>query len=58
MYETLNLSASRHSIRFCFKDKRAFAQAEGIQRVHPMVMWVKFENLAEGAKLLSRELWG
>jgi 5-methyltetrahydropteroyltriglutamate--homocysteine methyltransferase len=35
-----------------------FAQAEGIQRVHPQVMWAKFESLAEGAKLASKQLWG
>ena len=35
-----------------------FAQSEGIQRVHPQVMWAKFESLAEGAKLASKELWG
>ena len=35
-----------------------FAQAEGIQRVHPSVMWAKFESLAEGARLASNELWG
>ena len=35
-----------------------FAQAEGIQRVHPQVMWAKFESLAEGARLASKELWG
>lgn len=35
-----------------------FAQAEGLQRVHPQVMWAKFESLAEGAKLASKELWG
>jgi 5-methyltetrahydropteroyltriglutamate--homocysteine methyltransferase len=35
-----------------------FAQAEGIQRVHPQVMWAKFESLAEGAKLASKKLWG
>jgi 5-methyltetrahydropteroyltriglutamate--homocysteine methyltransferase len=35
-----------------------FAQAEGIQRVHPQVMWAKFEALAEGARLASKELWG
>jgi 5-methyltetrahydropteroyltriglutamate--homocysteine methyltransferase len=34
-----------------------FAQTEGIQRVHPQVMWAKFESLAEGARLASRELW-
>jgi len=34
-----------------------FAQAEGIQRVHPSVMWAKFESLAEGARLASKELW-
>lgn len=35
-----------------------FAQSEGVQRVHPSVMWAKFESLAEGAKLASKELWG
>jgi 5-methyltetrahydropteroyltriglutamate--homocysteine methyltransferase len=35
-----------------------FAQGEGVQRVHPQVMWAKFESLAEGAKLASKELWG
>jgi 5-methyltetrahydropteroyltriglutamate--homocysteine methyltransferase len=35
-----------------------FAQIEGIQRVHPQVMWAKLEALAEGARIASRELWG
>jgi 5-methyltetrahydropteroyltriglutamate--homocysteine methyltransferase len=35
-----------------------FAQTDTIQRVHPSVMWAKFEALAEGARLASRELWG
>jgi 5-methyltetrahydropteroyltriglutamate--homocysteine methyltransferase len=35
-----------------------FAQAETIARVHPTVMWAKFEALVEGAKLATRELWG
>ena len=30
-----------------------FAQGETIQRVHPQVMWAKFESLAEGARLAS-----
>jgi 5-methyltetrahydropteroyltriglutamate--homocysteine methyltransferase len=34
-----------------------FAQSQGIQRVHPTVMWAKFEALAEGARLATRELW-
>jgi 5-methyltetrahydropteroyltriglutamate--homocysteine methyltransferase len=34
-----------------------FAQLEGIQRVHPQVMWAKLEALAEGARIASRELW-
>ena len=34
-----------------------FAQLEGIARVHPQVMWAKFESLGEGARLASRELW-
>jgi 5-methyltetrahydropteroyltriglutamate--homocysteine methyltransferase len=35
-----------------------FAQSEGVQRVHPQVMWAKLESLAEGARLASKELWG
>jgi 5-methyltetrahydropteroyltriglutamate--homocysteine methyltransferase len=35
-----------------------FAQAEGVQRVHPSVMWAKFESLAEGARIASAQLWG
>lgn len=35
-----------------------FAQAQDLQRVHPQVMWAKFESLAEGARIASRELWG
>ena len=34
-----------------------FAQAEMIQRVHPTVMWAKFEALVEGARIASRTLW-
>ena len=34
-----------------------FAQAEFIQRVHPSVMWAKFESLVKGAQLASDELW-
>ena len=34
-----------------------FAQIEGLQRVHPQVMWAKLEALAEGARIASRELW-
>jgi 5-methyltetrahydropteroyltriglutamate--homocysteine methyltransferase len=35
-----------------------FAQAQGVQRVHPSVMWAKLEALVEGARLASKELWG
>ena len=35
-----------------------FAQAEIIQRVHPSVMWAKFESLVEGARIATQELWG
>jgi 5-methyltetrahydropteroyltriglutamate--homocysteine methyltransferase len=35
-----------------------FAQIESLQRVHPQVMWAKFEALAEGARLASNALWG
>lgn len=35
-----------------------FAQSDVIQRVHPSVMWAKFDALVQGAKLASDELWG
>src|ERR1700675_2216269 len=35
-----------------------FAQSPMYRRVHPSIMWAKFEALAEGAKLATRELWG
>jgi 5-methyltetrahydropteroyltriglutamate--homocysteine methyltransferase len=35
-----------------------FAQGQGIQRVHPSIMWAKLEALVEGARLASTELWG
>jgi 5-methyltetrahydropteroyltriglutamate--homocysteine methyltransferase len=35
-----------------------FAQVDSIQRVHPTVMWAKFESLVEGARIATRELWG
>ena len=35
-----------------------FAQTEHLARVHPQVMWAKFESLSEGARLASQELWG
>jgi len=34
-----------------------FAQSTGVERVHPKVMWAKFEALAEGARLATKELW-
>jgi 5-methyltetrahydropteroyltriglutamate--homocysteine methyltransferase len=34
-----------------------FAQSDIIQRVHPKVMWAKFDSLVEGARLATRELW-
>jgi 5-methyltetrahydropteroyltriglutamate--homocysteine methyltransferase len=34
-----------------------FAQSQGIQRVHPSIVWAKFEALAEGARLASKQLW-
>jgi 5-methyltetrahydropteroyltriglutamate--homocysteine methyltransferase len=34
-----------------------FAQGTFYQRVHPTVMWAKFEALVEGARLASKELW-
>ncbi len=35
-----------------------FAQTDVTQRVHPSVMWAKFDALVEGARLASAELWG
>jgi 5-methyltetrahydropteroyltriglutamate--homocysteine methyltransferase len=35
-----------------------FAQADIVARVHPTVMWAKFEALVAGARLATRELWG
>lgn len=35
-----------------------FAQIENLQRVHPSVMWAKFDALVEGARIASEELWG
>ncbi len=35
-----------------------FAQVESISRVHPKIMWAKFQALVEGAQLASRALWG
>jgi 5-methyltetrahydropteroyltriglutamate--homocysteine methyltransferase len=35
-----------------------FAQSPMYRRVHPSIMWAKFESLAEGARLATGELWG
>jgi 5-methyltetrahydropteroyltriglutamate--homocysteine methyltransferase len=35
-----------------------FAQVDTLQRVHPSVMWAKYEALAAGARLATAELWG
>jgi 5-methyltetrahydropteroyltriglutamate--homocysteine methyltransferase len=35
-----------------------FAQVDTIKRVHPKIMWAKFESLVEGARIATRELWG
>jgi len=35
-----------------------FAQGPFYRRVHPSVMWAKFEALVEGARLATKELWG
>jgi 5-methyltetrahydropteroyltriglutamate--homocysteine methyltransferase len=34
-----------------------FAQGLTTQRVHPSIMWAKFEALVEGARLASKQLW-
>ncbi len=35
-----------------------FAQVDAIRRVHPEVMWAKFEALVKGARIATEELWG
>ncbi len=35
-----------------------FAQGPFYRRVHPSVMWAKFEALAEGARIATKALWG
>jgi 5-methyltetrahydropteroyltriglutamate--homocysteine methyltransferase len=35
-----------------------FAQVDFVKRTHPSVMWAKFEALAEGARIATKELWG
>jgi len=35
-----------------------FAQGVFYRRVHPSIMWAKFEALVEGASLASKQLWG
>ena len=35
-----------------------FAQGPFYRRVHPSIMWAKFEALSEGARLATKELWG
>ena len=35
-----------------------FAQVDTVSRVHPEVMWAKYDTLVEGARLASDELWG
>ena len=35
-----------------------FAQGPLLRRVHPTIMWAKFEALAEGARIASKQLWG
>src|SRR5512138_2985637 len=34
-----------------------FAQEELNRRVHPSVMWAKFEAMAEGARIATQQLW-
>jgi len=34
-----------------------FAQSQSTRRVHPSVMWAKFQSLVEGAAIASHELW-
>jgi 5-methyltetrahydropteroyltriglutamate--homocysteine methyltransferase len=34
-----------------------FAQAQGVRRVHPSIMWAKLSALVEGAALASKKLF-
>jgi 5-methyltetrahydropteroyltriglutamate--homocysteine methyltransferase len=34
-----------------------FAQGPFHRRVHPSIMWAKFESLAQGARLATKQLW-
>lgn len=34
-----------------------FQQGARIERVHPTILWAKFQALAEGARIASQELW-
>lgn len=34
-----------------------FAQADMVQRVHPTVMWAKFDSLVKGAEIATKALW-
>lgn len=34
-----------------------FAQADMVQRVHPTVMWAKFDSLVKGAEIATKTLW-
>ncbi len=34
-----------------------FAQGQGVQRVHPSIMWAKLEALVEGARIASAKYW-
>ena len=34
------------------------SQATYNPEVHPKVMWAKFDAMAEGARLASKQLWG
>src|SRR5438105_10743625 len=35
-----------------------FAQGPFHRRVHPSIMWAKFEALVEGARIATKQLWG
>ena len=35
-----------------------FAQIDTVSRVHPEIMWAKYDALVEGARIASGELWG
>ena len=43
---------------FCTADATFSSQATPVPEIHPKVVWAKFQAMAEGARLATRQLWG